>query len=149
MNDLLFYTDTTAHPVIAAPAYPGDAGYDLAVSKPVCIQAKSFQKVQLDLFVAIPVGYVGVIKDRSGHASGGLHILGGVIDASYRGRVSIVFANFSDHNKLFEPGDRIAQLLIMPIETPPLVRVAEETDLGHTERGGNGFGSTNGLKVTA
>lgn len=87
MNDLLFYTDTTAHPVIAAPAYPGDAGYDLAVSKPVCIQAKSFQKVQLDLFVAIPAGYVGVIKDRSGHASGGLHILGGVIDASYRGRV--------------------------------------------------------------
>ncbi len=147
MNDeLKFYTDTDAHPVIVAPAYPGDAGYDLAVSGGVCIQPKSFQRVQLDLFVAIPDGHVGLIKDRSGHASGGLHILGGVIDSSFRGRIAVVFANFSDHTKRFEPGDRVAQLLIMPVNTPALTRVAEHTDLGATVRGANGFMSS-GLQM--
>lgn len=147
-DELKFYTDTTTHPVIAAPAKAGDAGYDLAVSRELTIHGKSFQKVKLDLRLAIPDGYMGMIKDRSGLAARGLHILGGCIDTGYRGEIAVVFANFSDYAHMFTDGDRIAQLLILPVNTPTLVRVASAADLGDTERGGDGFGST-GLKVSA
>lgn len=147
-DELKFYTDTTAHPVIASPAKAGDAGFDLSVSRELTIHGKSFQKVKLDLRLAIPDGYVGMIKDRSGLAGKGLHVIGGVIDAGYRGEIAVVFANFSDYAHMFTDGDRIAQLLILPVETPPLVRVASAAELGATERGENGFGST-GLKVSA
>lgn len=146
-DELKFYT-AGVYSAIAMPKRAGDAGYDLAVSDDVTIHAKSFIKVKLDLCVAIPAGHVGMIKDRSGQAAGGLHVLGGVIDAGYRGAISVVFANFSDHSHMFTDGDRIAQLLILPIETPPLVRVDSVAELGDTERGANGFNST-GLKVSA
>lgn len=146
-DELKFYT-AGVYSAIAMPKRAGDAGYDLAVSDEVTIHAKSFIRVKLDLCVAIPAGYVGMIKDRSGQAAGGLHVLGGVIDSGYRGTISVVFANFSEYSHTFTEGDRIAQLLILPIETPPLVRVDSVADLGDTERGERGFGST-GLKVSA
>lgn len=147
MDDVLSFFSQGLQ-AIQPPAYPGDCGFDLAISEPCSIPARGISAINLDLFIAIPDKHVGMICDRSGMARRGMKVLGGIIDSQYRGRVAVIMANLTDRPCIFEPGDRIAQLLIMPIETPPLVRVAEETDLGHTERGGNGFGST-GLQVTA
>lgn len=143
-GDLHYFSDSDTYPAICAPFYAGDAGFDLVVNREVCISPRGFSRIQLDLFIAIPEGHVGMIKDRSGHAAGGLHVIGGVIDAGYRGRISIVFVNFSDHAKRFTDGDRIAQLLILPVATPALTRVDDLADLGSSERAARGFGSTDG-----
>jgi dUTP pyrophosphatase len=142
MNELTFFS---AHdPGIQAPARQHDAGYDLVIDTDVCLPAKALTPIPLDLFVAIPDGHVGMIKDRSGMARGGIHVFGGVIDSGYRGRVTVLLYNTTERNHRIGEGDRIAQLLIVPIATPTLVRVDSVADLGHTERGANGFGSTDG-----
>lgn len=144
MNELKYYSDSV--PAIIAPAYTGDAGYDLMVSADGTIPAHGISAIQLDLFLAIPEGHVGMICDRSSMARRGVKVLGGIVDASYRGRVVVVLVNLTDRPCILDEGDRIAQLLVLPVNTPALTRVANETELGYTDRGGNGFGSTNRVK---
>lgn len=66
--------------------------------------------------------------------------LGGIIDAGYRGEIKVILHNTSTSRVNFRCGDRIAQLVITPVETPRIRKVVNFTDT--TERGGNGFGST-------
>lgn len=70
----------------------------------------------------------------------GIAILGGIIDAGYRGEIKVILHNTSTSRVNFRCGDRIAQLVITPVETPRIRKVVNFTDT--TERGGNGFGST-------
>ncbi len=92
--------------------------------------------------VAIPSGYVGLVCARSGMAcKRGLAPANkvGVIDADYRGEILVALHNHSDIPQTVEPGDRIAQLLIMPVITASF----REVDvLDDTDRGAGGFGST-------
>lgn len=165
----------------------GDAGYDIyAVDAPIFlgkvtdmpfIPGKQWV-INTGLHVAIPQGYVGIIKDRSSMASRGIHVLGGVIDSSYRGEIKVVMIKLVDSeylklNEVFtalmtdvhinkaeaklrwfvndtrnrltqqvKAGDKIAQLLIVPVHTPRLSSVSSIDALGITERGNKGFGST-------
>lgn len=144
---LCFYSEHA--PGIQSPAYPGDAGFDLVVRTDTTIPAHAIDAIQLDLFLAIPDGHVGMICGRSSMARRGIDVLGGIVDASYRGRVTVVLVNLTDRPCILDEGDRIAQLLIIPIATPELVRVEDQTELGQTERAGRGFGSTNTLKVAS
>ena len=89
--------------------------------------------------VAIPEGHVGLVADRSSLARRGLKTAGGVIDAGYRGELAVVVRNLAPEAIELAPGDRIAQLLIIPIATPAPVEVES---LGETARGTGGFGST-------
>lgn len=66
--------------------------------------------------------------------------LGRIIDAGYRGEIKVILHNTSTSRVNFRCGDRIAQLVITPVETPRIRKVVNFTDT--TERGGNGFGST-------
>jgi dUTP pyrophosphatase len=95
------------------------------------------------LAVEIPAGYAGLVLPRSGLAARhGITLLNapGLIDSGYRGEVLVVFHN-TDANDTFvvEPGMRIAQLVVMAV---PELRLVEQAELAHSERGERGFGSS-------
>ena len=90
--------------------------------------------------MAIPEGYFGNIRDRSGLAAKqAAHCLAGVIDSGYRGEVGVVMVNLGKEPIEILKNDRIAQMIIQKIETPTITEV---DDLDATTRGEGGFGST-------
>lgn len=129
--------------VVVAPPRLGDAGFDLPAAVDVVIEAGESALIPTGLHIAVPENWVGLVRDRSSVASRGGVTAAGVIDAGYRGEVKVLMYNLSNQSISFKPGERIAQCLILPhfnyIESE---RVAELADLGNTERGSGGFGST-------
>jgi len=96
--------------------------------------------VSTGIAMAIPDGYCGVIKDRSGTATKkDIEIVAGVIDAQYRGEVKIAFVNNGFETNFIGKGEKIAQMLILPV---PIVDITETDNLNDTERGEDGFGSS-------
>ena len=121
----------------------GDAGFDLPALKTTEIAPKSSMLVSTGIHVAVPLGWVGVIRDRSSTAMKGIMCGAGVIDASYRGEVKVLLWNLSDTAITFQPGDRIAQMVCLPhLTADGALEVGELEKLGQTERGVAGFGST-------
>ena len=126
---------------IILPSYQheGDAGLDLRSAKKCVIKKGTRETVPTGIKVAVPSGYVGLVKDRSGLAAKqGIHTLAGVIDSGYRGEVSVVLHNLSEEDFSVDVGMRIAQLLILPIACVKI----NETPLDETSRGEKGWGST-------
>lgn len=122
----------------------GSSGIDLRadIEKSVVLAKGTARTLPTGLSFAIPVGFEGQVRSRSGLASrSGIFMLNapGTIDADYRGTVSVVVANFGPADFTVNPGDRIAQFVICPV--PPLTYTKVAT-LDSTERGGGGFGST-------
>jgi dUTP pyrophosphatase len=126
--------------VLPCRGSPGAAGYDLSASRGGCIEAKERRLLAIDLALAIPEGHYGRIAPRSGLAAKkGIDVGAGVIDSDYRGPVHVLLLNNGNEDFHFTRGDRIAQLILERIATPP---VAEVESLDSTERGAGGFGST-------
>lgn len=127
-----------------AQATDGSAGYDLAVCDPLAnmlaIPSGAMRIISTGWRVAIPPGHVGLIRDRSGMATKvGLTTRAGVIDSDYRGEISVVVVN-EGHNWVYpRHGQRIAQLVVVPVHVGGSI-VAER--LPDTQRGSGGFGST-------
>ena len=125
-------------------ATPGSAGYDLCadLDRPVVIPPRSTVKVPTGLAMAIRPGLAGFVFARSGlginHGIVPANCVG-VIDSDYRGEVLVGLYNHTDQPFTVQPGDRIAQLVLLPVETPP---VEECETLPPTQRGAGGFGST-------
>ena len=122
-------------------AHKGDAGLDLTANENLVIPSGQRRTINLGTAVAIPEGQVGLLCPRSGHAAKhGLTTLTvpGVIDPSYRGELKIVLYNTDPKPFEVSKGDRIAQLLIVPVT--PLTPVGRPLDT--TDRGDGGFGST-------
>lgn len=120
------------------------AGADLYTSilQPVTIQPGQTAFLPTGLAVAVPPGYAGLVFARSGLASKrGLAPANkvGVIDADYRGPVTVALHNHGTQPQTIEPGERVAQLVIVPVLTPEMELVDE---LDETARGAGGFGST-------
>jgi len=126
---------------IVAPR-EGDAGYDLMAAGDVVLQGQAGQWVPTGLWVAIPPGHVGLIRDRSSMASRGIAVLAGVVDSGYRGEVKVMLWNLMKGRQVLRCGERIAQLLVVPVATPSLQLVESLAELGETVRGVRGFGST-------
>lgn len=119
---------------------PGAAGLDLSALCEVRVPARGRARIRTGLAVGIPDGFVGVLRDRSGLAvRHGVTVLAGVIDADYRGEVIVVIQNHGTEDHLVLPGDRVAQLLVLPV---PELQVLEVDALEETERGEGGFGSS-------
>lgn len=120
-------------------AYEYDAGYDL--KSPIKTRLYAGQAVVIDtgVHVAIPVGYVGMIKSKSGLNVKHDIVGEGVVDAGYNGSIHVKLYNHGTESYMIEVGDKISQLVIMPIITPELVVVDE---LDETDRGDKGFGSS-------
>ena len=99
--------------------------------------------VRTGLAMAIPESCYGRIAPRSGLAvKKGIDTLAGVIDADYRGEVGVCLVNHGAKEVSFSKGDKIAQIILERISTPLVVEVERKEDLGRTERGTGGFGST-------
>jgi dUTP pyrophosphatase len=126
---------------LAAPK-PGDAGYDIRSNEELELHPGETALVSTGLHVEIPAGMVGVIKDRSSMARAGLRVSGGVIDASYRGEIKVVLENRGLAPVAIHVNDRIVQMLVVPCYTEQVLQVDKLDDLGGTERGAGGFGST-------
>lgn len=124
-------------------AYTGDAGLDLAACEPVSLGPGERAVVPTGLAVAIPEGYAGFVQPRSGLAARhGITIVNapGLIDSGYRGEIQVVLLN-TDRDETFsaEPGERIAQLVVLAV---PEVALLEVDELSESERGVRGFGSS-------
>jgi dUTP pyrophosphatase len=124
-------------------AYAGDAGLDLAACERVELAPGERAVVPTGIAVAIPEGFAGFVQPRSGLAARhGITVVNspGLIDSGYRGEIRVVLLN-TDPERAFvaEPGDRIAQLVVVPIPELDLVEVDE---LPLSERGVRGFGSS-------
>ena len=126
--------------LVPTKAYRGDAGWDLYAVEDGEIEPGERRLIGTGIAIAIPEGFYGRIADRSSMAyKFGMHVLAGIIDCSYRGEVKVLLVNLSTQTFSFKKGDRIAQLIITPINTDSLVEV---DTLDETQRGLGGFGSS-------
>jgi len=138
--DTLWIKRFTDNAILPTRAYPTDAGLDLYSPYDAYIWQQDMVKIDIGIGIALSKGTVGLILDRSSIASKGIRTLGGVIDASYRGSISVILANVSSNeNYEIKRGDKIAQLIITTAYTP---QVMEVDDFEITDRGVNGFGSS-------
>jgi dUTP diphosphatase len=124
-------------------AHDGDAGLDLHAAEPARLAPGERVSVGTGIAIEIPPGHAGLVLPRSGLAARhGVALVNspGLIDSGYRGEVRILLLN-TDRERSFEiePGDRIAQLLVAPIDTPEPIEVAT---LATSARGDGGFGSS-------
>ena len=120
-------------------AHADDAGLDLYSLEDAELGPGEGRVVRTGVSVAVPEGHAGLVCDRSSMAKRGMKTAGGVIDAGYRGELGVMLWNIARAPQGVKRGERIAQLLIVPIATPAPVEVE---DLGATTRGAGGFGST-------
>ena len=134
--------------IVPENAYRGDAGVDLHALDAYVLQPFERTLVRTGLAIAIPEGYAGFVLPRSGNAlKKGLSLVNtpGLIDSNYRGELGVIAVNLDAHTPItIEPGDRVAQLVLMKVENVAF-QVVE--DLDDTERGEGGFGSS-GVSAT-
>ena len=115
------------------------AGLDLYAATDVTIKANSTALLPLGISVSIPRGFYGQIASRSGLATKGLVVEAGVIDSDYRGEIKVLLYNHSHSPYEVKVGDRVAQLIIIPVL---MIEPAVAEALEETLRGESGFGST-------
>jgi len=138
------------HCTVASPellptyAKPGDAGLDLRanVHTPIRISGMRTELIPTGVRMAIPTGFVGLVCPRSGHAKNYSVTVGnapGVIDSGFRGEICVIVQPHDGNELVICHGERIAQLVIVPVVTASLC-IVESLDV--TERGEGGFGST-------
>ena len=124
-------------------AHAGDAGMDLYADEAAHIDPGGRASVGTGIAVAIPEGHAGLVTPRSGLAAKhGITLVNtpGLIDAGYRGELRVLLLNTDPHESFkVTPGDRIAQLVLVKVESPEPAEVGE---LSETIRGEGGFGST-------
>jgi dUTP pyrophosphatase len=124
-------------------AYSGDAGLDLSTCEPLRLGPGERAVVHTGVAVAIPEGYAGFVQPRSGLAARhGIAVVNspGLIDSGYRGEIQVVLLN-TDQERVFDAaaGERIAQLVVLPV---PELELVELDELPASERGVRGFGSS-------
>ena len=127
--------------------YDEDLGFDLYLLEPMCLEpsyepltGNAVTLLPTGIAICPPKGYGAILKDRSGLATKkGLHILAGVIDPLYRGEIKVPMVNLSTTFCTLLEGERIAQLILVPLVQAQIMPVST---LDETERGEKGFGSS-------
>lgn len=122
----------------------GAAGFDLyaCITEPLTLKKGDTALIPTGIAIAVPEGYAAFIHSRSGLSiKRGICLLNsvGVIDSDYRGEICVGVIKATDEPYTIEPNERIAQMVIKPVETPELI---ETDELDSTARGEGGFGST-------
>lgn len=143
MKELKYALDGGCAPV---KAHDADAGIDLRSPWSVVIEPNDSVIIDTGVHVAIPEGYVGFLKSKSGLNMKHGIVGTGVIDAGYTGSIVVKLYNLSSTPYSISYRDKIIQLVILPIETPKLVMTTldEITEFGQqlSDRNEGGFGST-------
>lgn len=121
-------------------AHPGDVGMDLYSLEEYILQPGERKHFPLGFAMEFENGYAAIVKDKGSlPKNGGLHTMGGVFDAGYRGEYNVCLINLGQEPYKIEKGNKLAQLVIYPVIIADLV----ETDsLSESERGEGRFGST-------
>jgi dUTP pyrophosphatase len=124
-------------------AHDSDAGYDLRALEPETLAPGQRAMVRTGIAIELPHGHAGLVLPRSGLAARhGIALVNapGLIDEGYRGEVRVLLLN-TDRDQPFaiEPGDRIAQLVVIRVSLPDTIELEA---LAETPRGARGFGST-------
>ena len=123
-------------------SHPGDGGADLYSRIDAILSPRERQMVPTGIAVAVPDGYAGLVVPRSGLAARhGIGVVNGpgLLDAGYRGEINVILVNHGSEPFTINRGDRIAQLVVVPVVVQEFVEVDE---LPPSPRGDGGFGST-------
>ena len=132
----LLDTDAT----VPCKAHKEDAGFDLYTPVGFTLEPHEQKTLDIGVKLQIPNGFYGQISSKSGIATKKqVTSRAGVIDSNYRGSIGVVLRNEGDEEVSFQRGDKIAQLLILPV---PDVLMYGTDGLSDTDRGEGGFGST-------
>lgn len=125
--------------IMPTRAYPTDAGLDIYAREAQFVPAHGSTVFDTGVHIELPDGTTGFLKSKSGlNVKHGI-VGEGVIDVGYTGAIKVKLYNNSDKDYIVKAGDKISQLVILPILTPVLELVDE---LEAKERGDNGFGSS-------
>lgn len=125
---------------IPQKAHENDAGFDLYSTEECAIPPKHRKTVCTGVSLQIPDNYAGLIWPRSGlSVKKGIDVLAGVIDAGYRGEIMVCLYNTSFETVYIKHGDKIAQIIFQEV---PRVSMISVDNLDSSQRGDNGFGST-------
>lgn len=126
--------------VIPSYAHPGDVGMDLYSLEEYELKPGERKIFNLGFAMEFPSGYTAIVKDKSSlPGKAGLHTMAGVFDAGFRGEYNVQLINLGDKPYEILKGDKIAQLVIFPVEIAGLEEVKE---LSNSQRGQGQFGST-------
>ena len=117
----------------------GDIGMDLYSMENVTVLPMGHHRFWHGFALEFPEGYGAIIMDKGSISKAGLAHMGGVYDAGYRGEYNTLLVNLSDKPYTFEVGDKVSQLVIVPIE---IVELEEADTLSESIRGQGRFGST-------
>lgn len=129
------------HPDAKLPSYAhtGDIGLDLYALEGHTLQPGERHLFHFGFALEFAEGYGAIVKDKSSLAMAGLHVLGGVYDAGYRGEYSIALVHLGNEPYTIEKGQKVAQLLIIPVV---IAELTETDTLSDTSRGQGKMGST-------
>lgn len=119
--------------------HPGDVGMDLYSMEEVTVKPGELYRFWHGFALEFPEGYAALIMDKGSISKAGFIHMGGVYDAGYRGEYNTLLANLSDQPYTFEEGDKVSQLVIVPIA---IVELEETNELSESARGEGKFGST-------
>lgn len=137
----LFWKQDNQNGKVFAPKYEGDAGYDLSVSQQCFLQPNTLAQVPCGVSIALPEGYAALVIARSSSVVKGLFVYPTLIDTGYRGPMFVMVRNQNDYEVMLASGQRVAQLLLIPV---PQVSLEQVMVLPDSQRGHRGFGSTGG-----
>lgn len=121
-------------------AHDSDAGFDLYTREDVVVFGESDAIIDTGVHMSIPNGYVGFVKAKSGlSVKHQIEHGAGVVDAGYTGSICVHLYNHNGTRYKFKSGEKVAQIVILPI---PCVELNLVNTLEDSERGSNGFGSS-------
>ena len=120
-------------------AHATDSGADLFALERTVLPAHTVVKVRTGIAVELPENTSGIIWGKSSVESKGIKAMAGLVDAPYRGELLVCMYNLNNSEFVFEAGQKVAQLVVLPTLYPSFEEAAELSD---TTRGTGGFGST-------
>jgi dUTP pyrophosphatase len=120
-------------------AHATDSGADLFALERTVLPARKITKVHTGIAVELPENTSGIIWGKSSVESKGIKAMAGLVDAPYRGELIVCMYNLNDTDFVFEAGQKVAQLVVLPTLYPSF---EEATTLSDTSRADGGFGST-------
>jgi len=131
--------------IVPRYAHLGDAAMDLFSTEDCVVPIGKRRLVSTGISMELPEGYFASIRGKSGLAAKkGICILGGVIEYTYRGEYGVIVLNTGDEDFEIKAGDKVAQVVIAPVEN---VDVEEVEELSESVRGDGAFGSTGGSNI--
>lgn len=138
----LQFFKTNPKGIIPSYAHEGDSGMDISATDSWTIPPHEFRKIGTGIGAVIPKGHEIQVRPRSGmSAKHGVVCSFGTVDEQYRGEIGVTLYNHGDQAYLVKCGDRVAQLVLVPVIRAEIEEV-DRAVVGETDRGTNGFGST-------